>query len=695
MERSSAFFVVFFALALGTLCACIPHNDQHAFSVDDMVSFLRVSDPAVSPDEELFITSVRKWDRNTGVASFNLYCAATDGTTGSLALTSDTSGANSDVAWFPSSSEKIFAYLSTRSGSSQVWMMNMDTKAHQQVTTFPVSVSNLKWSPKGQYLLFTAEVYPGCNMQQTADKDKEKATERTTGKTFDQLYIRHWNVMFEGKWQHVFSVPVTRSGDLFTVQVSKAVDLMYGMNGDCPVKPFDGPDDFNVSPDDSEVAFTTQLGKDVAWTTDLNVYTVPIGGGSDPQCITCDNKGKDMQPGYSPDGKYMAFIRLVQPVSESDRARLMIRDRSSGKIWEAVTTLDRSFGGFLWETQDTILGIIDDSARERIVRISVSQSSVKMVMPDHTNSGIQVLGKKGVIIYAQNSMTAPTEIFSMYRDGSNATQLTFFNRELLQSVYVSIPEEFFYTGSRGDQVQGWVLKPYGFDPAKKYPMALFIHGGPEGSWNDGFSYRWNEQAFSGAGYVLVAINPHGSTGFGMNYTWDIYENWGGDPYQDLMMGVDYVISKYPYIDETRIGALGASYGGYMINWINGHTNRFKCLVFHDGIFDLESFYYSTEELFFPEREMGGPPFDTTTYYNKWTPMNFVQNWQTPTLVVHSEKDYRIPLAQGIATFSALQRQGVPSRMVFFPDECHWVTNPDNSIYWHQNVIGWLDEWLQE
>jgi len=334
-----------------------------------------------------------------------------------------------------------------------------------------------------------------------------------------------------------------------------------------------------------------------------------------------------------------------------------------------------------------------EGARQKLFRINLPDGQPKALLNEHYNSGASVTDSK--LVLAQDSLRAPAEIYTANLDGSDVKQLTHFNDAAMKLASTSQPSEFHFAGAGGEKVQAWILKPVGFEDGKKYPVALVIHGGPQGAIEDHFHYRWNPQAFAGAGYAVIAINFHGSTGFGQAFTDSISGDWGGKPFEDLMKGLDYALANYSWLDSSRVGALGASYGGWMINWINGHTNRFQCLVNHDGGFDEFANYFTTEELWFPEWDFKGTPWDKPELYEKFSPNRYVKNWQTPTLVIHGANDFRVVDAEGIGTFTALQRRGIPSQFLYFPDENHWVLKPKNSIVWHDTIIAWLDKWLNK
>ncbi|HEY2413089.1 MAG TPA: S9 family peptidase, partial [Pirellulaceae bacterium] len=466
----------------------------------------------------------------------------------------------------------------------------------------------------------------------------------------------------------------------------------------CPTKPFGGSEEFAFSPDGKEIAYTAQLPDDIAWSTDLNIYTVAISGGP-AKSITAANKATDTGPIYSPDGKTIAYRAMARPGFESDRYRVTLYDRASGKSKTLTESRDRSPSSLAWSPDSKyLLAAAGEAAREKIFQIDAATGEPKAIVGDHYNTGALYCpaagNSKPRIVYSQDSLTAPADIFIANADGSPPKRLTQFNVERMKLAQVSEPAEFHFTGALGDKVQAWILKPVDFTAGKKYPVAFIIHGGPQGAIEDHFHYRWNPQAFAGAGYAVIAVNFHGSTGFGQAFTDSISGDWGGKPYEDLMKGLDYALANYDWLDSNRVAALGASYGGWMVNWINGHTKRFKCLVNHDGGFDEFANYFTTEELWFPEWEFKGLPWEKPELYDKFSPSRYVKDWQTPTLVIHGANDFRLVDAEGIATFTALQRRGIPSQFLYFPDENHWILKPKNSIVWHETILAWLEKWLK-
>jgi dipeptidyl aminopeptidase/acylaminoacyl peptidase len=665
----------------------------HPFCVHDMVRMERLEDPRPSPDGHWVAFSRKTWDPQANKTTTNLWLVSIDGKT-MRQLTSAKYQKDTSATWSPDGS--TVAFVSNRSGSQQIWTIRVDGGEARQLTNFPLDVDNLRWSPASKHIAFSVEVYSDAiDLEATAKRDKEKTNNPVKATKFDRLFIRHWDKWFEGKRAHIFVQPVKQEddGDRQWVANGQPTDLMRGVDGDCPTKPFGGSEDYAWSPKGDELAYTTQLGHDEAWSTDLNIYVVPVSG-APAGCITADNKAIDTQPAYSPDGSTIAYLATKRPGFESDRYRLRLYDRKSGEIRTLTESWDRSPNSLCWSHDGrTVFVTAAEAGRQKIFAVDVANGLPREIVGEHHCSNVAA-ASSDLIVFNQDSLTQPAEIWASKSDGSDRVRLTRVNDQRVKLAQVSNPEEFYFTGALGEKVQGWILKPVGFIDGKKYPVAFIIHGGPQGAIEDNFHYRWNLQAFAGAGYAVVAVNFHGSTGFGQAFTDSISGDWGGKPFEDLMKGLDYALAIYPWLDGDHVAALGASYGGWMINWINGHTNRFKCLVNHDGGFDEFANYFTTEELWFPEWEYKGTPWEKPELYDRFSPARYVNKWQTPTLVIHGAKDYRLADSEGIATFTALQRRGIPSQLLYFPDENHWVLQPRNSIMWHETVLEWLQRWLK-
>ena len=680
------------ALAAGTAAAAAspalaaPPAGSHPFSVQDMVAMERLSDPQPSPDGKWVVYVRRVWDEQANKVYNNLWLVSMDGKT-TRQLTS-AKASDTGPRWSPDG--RTIAFISSRSGSSQIWTIDVSGGEAVRKSSFPLDVDNMSYSPDGTRFSFSAEVYPDCaNLQCTADRDKKKDDDPVKARIYTKLMFRHWDAWEDGKRSHIFVWP-GRSGP-------EAVDIMKGADGDAPTKPFGGGEEYTWSPDGREIAFTSKMVEDDAWSTDLDIY-IAATDGSGYRCVTEPNEATDTTPAWSPDGKKIAWLSMKRPRYEADRQRVMIHDRAAGTTRPLTEVWDRSAGSVLWSPDGRKLFVTaTEMARQKIFNVDAASGVVGITVGEHFNGSVVIARGAGGprLVFTQDSLTAPAEIWTCRLDGSDLRRLTSVNDDRVKAARMSQPEDFWFQGARGEKVHGWLLKPVNFQPGGRYPVAFIIHGGPQGSWEDHFHYRWNFQAYAGAGYAVIAIDFHGSTGYGQAFTDAINGDWGGRPYEDLMKGLDYALATWDFLDPHRVGALGASYGGWMINWIAGHTDRFQCLVSHDGGFDERSSYYTTEELWFPEWEYGGTPWEKKMPYEHFSPSEYVANWKTPMLVIHGALDFRLPETEGMAVFTALQRRGVPSKFLYFPDENHWVLKSKNSILWHETVIGWLDQWLKK
>jgi dipeptidyl aminopeptidase/acylaminoacyl peptidase len=659
--------------------------DPHPFSVHDMLAMRRLSDPEVSPDGKSVLFTVRETDVDANRGRTDVWLAALDGSTAPRRLTSHPEG-DSTARWEKDGQSMLF--LSTRSGSSQVWRMRLDGGEPTPVTTLPLDVEGFVPFPDGKRLLLVVDVVPNADgakeISGTVAADAEQAKKKVKARVYENLLFRHWDTWEDAKRAHLF---VWESG-------AEPRALTAGLDVDSPTKPFGGTEEIAISPDGRDVVFVARVpGRDAAWTCDTNLWRVPADGSSAPQPLTADNKAVDTAPAFSPDGRYLAYLRMERPGYESDRQRLAVMDWTQRPPTSRVLTeaWDRSPSEFVWASDsNSIFAAADDLGHHALFRVD-AQGHVERIVAEGSNGSPRNAGGQRVV-FLKDTLSSPAELWSCARDGSDAKRVTNLNEQQVAAARMGEYEPFTFAGWNGETVHGWIVKPVGFDAAKKWPVAFLIHGGPQGSFGNHFHYRWNPQAYAGAGFAAVMVDFHGSTGYGQAFTDSIRGDWGGKPYEDLMKGLDAALAKYAFLDGTRVAALGASYGGYMINWIAGHTDRFRALVNHDGNLDERMAYYDTEELWFPEWEHGGTPWEKPEGYVKHNPIDHVAKWKTPMLVIHGALDYRVVDTQGMSTFTALQRKGIPSKFLHFPDENHWVLKPQNSILWHETVLEWITRW---
>ena len=666
-------------LALTTLATPVLAAGR-AIAIDDLLAIKTVSDPQISPDGKLVVYVVGEVDRAADKSSSDLWIVPTAG--GEPKRLTTATGSDSHPRWSPDG--KSIAFQSTRGGSSQIWLIPVDGGEARPLTTAPIDLSGPIWSPKGDAIVCAGEVYPGLTPAQTAAKDKEKSESKTKSMTFDHLMIRHWTTWDEGKRSHLFAVDA-KTGAL--------VDLTADFKVNVPPAPFGGSSDYAVSPDGAEVAFTAEPLENHAWSTNSDIWVAPIKGGP-ARNLTAANKAADAQPSYSPDGKYLGFLTQARPGFEADQWVFTTLERATGTVAKVTAAIDRTIQAYSWtDASDGILAVIDDDGGEPIVALSATKSEPKPTTLIQGGVNTSFTLAQTLVAYLHHDASRPAEVFVANNRGGAIKQLTRHNAELVGQLDLPPAERFEFKGADGDRAHGFVLKPPGFDASKKYPVVFLIHGGPQGAWHDEWHARWNYAMFTSPGYVAVAINPRGSTGYGQKFTDQISGDWNGRVYEDLMKGLDHALKTYPYLDGTRTAAAGGSYGGYMVDWLAGASDRFKALISHAGVFDLASMGTTTEELWFSEWEFGGTPWDKPENYRKATPSAHIGNFKTPTLVLHGALDFRVPEAQGIGMFTALQRQGVPSRLVYFPDEGHWVVKPGNRVVWWREVHAWLSKYL--
>ena len=677
-------------------------GSKRPITFEDLMALRRVGEPVPSPDGRW--VAFEAVEANLGENTKRTHLWAVPAAGGEAhRLNPGSANDESRPRFSPDGGRLIFT---AKAGDApQVWISDFDADAGackgtaRALTSLSTGADGGLWLPDGKRVVFVSAVYPDAK-DDAANKERDESLKNSKVKAqvFDHLFYRHWNAYTEFKRSHLFVVGA-EAGDNAAPR-----DLTPG-DHDVPPFSLGGQDMYAVSPDGTQLAYTSNIDEVEATSTNNEIFLVSMDGGEPKKIST--SPGSDSTPLYSPDGKWIAWRSQARAGYESDKFALMIYDRRHGRTWDATAKFDRSVESVAWlENYPALVFTAEDHGEAPIYARIIAEAAEKdnpfLVKRLHASDlAFAPVGKR--LFFSHTSISSPGEIYCLDGTGWSPEQgfdalpvkpVTHVNDTLLAGLALPPLETFKFKGAEDAEVQGFLLKPPGFDPAKKYPVKFLIHGGPQGAWGDSWSYRWNPQLFAatGGGYVVVMINPRGSTGYGQAFTDGVNGDWGGKPYVDLMRGLDYVERTYPFVDKNRVAALGASYGGYMINWIMGHTDRFKCLVSHDGMFNTVSAYGSTEELWFNEWEFKGTPWDNPETYARWSPDQFAKQFKTPTLVIHGQLDFRLDVSQGFALFTTLQRLGVPSKMLYFPDEGHWVLKPQNSQLWNRTVSDWVDRW---
>jgi dipeptidyl aminopeptidase/acylaminoacyl peptidase len=681
----------------------LSQNPKRPFAFQDMMNLKRVGDFTISPDARWVAFTAVDVSLAENSKRSHLWIVPLAG--GEARRLTQPGQATEDRPRFsPDGTQLLFTAM--RNGDSQLYIQTFDpatgslTGSPSQVTSLSTEADGGIWSPSGKQILFLSSVWPNC-ADDACNKSRDAAAEQSKvkAKIFDHLLFRHWSSYGSGKRSHLFITSVSCKIVHMKDKVEtgsepspcRARDLTPG-DHDVPPFSLGGQDQYQFSPDGREIAYTANLDEVQATSTNSDVFTLSL---TDPQAapvnLTAANHGSDSTPLYSPDGKYIAIRSQFRAGYESDRFRLQLIERATGKITNLTENFDRWVESVAWAPDSSSLYITaEDAGDAPIYVISVNGGAPRELVRGFNDSPTPTADGKA-LVFARNSVRYPTELFTVALTSAGApAQLTHVNDAVFAQLQMQPVEPFWFTGSENKQVEGFLLKPPDFDAAKKYPVKFLIHGGPQGAWGDDWSFRWNPNLFAASGYVVVMVNMRGSTGYGQQFIDDVNGDWGGRPFQDLMLGLDAAENKFAFIDRDRECALGASYGGFMANWILGHSDRFKCIVSHDGMFNPESAYGTTEELWFNEWEFKGTPWSNRELYRRWSPALAADKFKTPTLVVHGQLDYRLDVSEGFQLFTTLQRLNVPSRMLYFPDEGHWVLKPQNSQLWYDTVNGWID-----
>jgi len=704
---------------------------------EDMMHMKRLGSTAVSPDGKWLGYSVTTVDleKNTKTAELWLQPIA-GGDPIKLAV-----GRAGDSGLEFSPDNKRILFLSGREGGQQIWLADFDpatgaTTNPKKLTTVATEADNAKWSPDSKSIVFTSDVYPDCpaiieadataGNKCNADRDAALASSKVKAQIFTHLLYRHSTHFTGDKRSHLF---------LVAVDSQNVHDLTPNDPHDVPPFSLEGGGGFAISPDSKELAFTENLDPEPAISTNADIFTLDLTNPAAKPVKVSTSLGGDFNPAYSPDGKYLAWRSQLRPGYESDKFRLLLYNRATKTTKDLLPKFDNWVDEFAWgpEISHAIYFTSGEKGEERIYAQDQISTALNPRPPNwapdirFTDNGeysdLHPTSDGRSLIATRMTVAEPSEVVLLdssaighslrsiamgegapppveINEVAKEHALTHLNDALLAQLDQSPLESFWFPAADGTKIQGFLIKPPALDPNKKYPVKFLIHGGPQGAWGDSWSYRWNAELFAANGYVVVMINPGGSTGYGQAFVDRVNGDWGGKPFTDLMTGLTYAEQHYPFIDKTRECALGASYGGYMANWVLGHTNRFKCIVSHDGMFNAESAFGSTEEDWFNQWEFKGNPWDyygkpdSENPFRKWSPSLSAKNFKTPTLVIHSQLDYRLDVSEGFQLFDTLQLLHVPSKMLYFPDEGHWVLKPQNSQLWWKTVNDWVDQWTK-
>jgi dipeptidyl aminopeptidase/acylaminoacyl peptidase len=679
---------------------------KHPFTFEDMMKLKRVAEPVPSPDGKWVLFAAVDVDLAADKKTSHVWVVPIAGGQEKEII------ADQDAdrpRWAPDG--KRFAFISAKEGGSQIWIADFDGAAGtvtgvHRLTSIATEAGGELWSPDGKNILFTSDIYPECDgapaPEQACNARKRREAEESKVKAiiFDRLLYRHWNAYKRGKRSHIFVVaapPAVQSMTHAKNIAATFLDLTPG-DYDAPVFSLGGQDDYAFSPDGQEICYTSNHDKVEATSTNNDLWIVPVSGGA-AKNITADNPASDSTPLYSPDGKYIAYRAQQRPGYEGDRFRLMLYNRKTGEKKSLADKLDRWAGTFTWAPDSLTLYFVAESRGDApIYEVQTDTGHGKeLVHAGGYSDELAIVPGGKILLFTQMSAAFPNQIrkYELAKGKGEGEKLADLNAAVLSQVIMTPLESFWFTGALGDPIQGFLMRPPNPEPNKDYPLKFVIHGGPEVPMGDLWSYRWNAELFAASGYVVIMINFHGSPGYGQKFIDEINGDWGGAPFEDLMKGLDYAEAHYPFIDKHRECALGASYGGYMANWVLGHTDRFKCIVSHDGMFNTYSAWGTTEELWFNNWEFKGTPYTNPEMYEKWNPRNSAKNFKTPTLVIHSQLDYRLDVSEGLQLFTTLQTMDVPSKMLYFPDEGHWILKPQNSELWYKTVNDWVDQWTKK
>jgi dipeptidyl aminopeptidase/acylaminoacyl peptidase len=660
----------------------MPTGAAHSFHVDDMQKLSRVSGIKLSPDGRWVAFAVSRSDVAKNRSVKNVWIVPANGGEPQQ-MTFAEEGSNDRPRWSPDS--RYIYFLSTRVDKKpQIFRLAISGGEAKQITHVPTGVASYILSPDGKTMAFTASVFPQCTDMACNEKaEKERADNPVKVRVIAEMPFRRWDVWVDGRRNHIF---------VMSPEGGATTDVTPG-DSDSPIWTEEGTEEVAFSPDSKEICLS-RFVENEAVTGNSDLFVMPVTGGT-PKAITT-NKSMDRTPLYSPDGRYIAYSATLRPMQETDLTRVFLYDRTTGERRNLTEAMDRSIDSYVWAPDSKSLFITyEDHGQMPVSRLDIATAKVTPLVSSGTIADADASSDGSFLVFGKMDLSHPVDVFRLNLGGGGTapTQLTSVNADLLKDIEFGEASSFTFPGWNGETVQGWKVTPPGFDPSKKYPLLLLMHGGPENSWLNFFHYRWNAQLFAAAGYVVIGPNFHGSSGFGLKFMDAIKGQWGGAPYEDQMKAVDVALT-WPYIDTTRVAAAGASYGGYMANWVEGHTERFRTIVSHDGLYDLMTMIYSSDFVGGTLQEFKGAPWQNPQALISQAPAMYAANFKTPMLIIHGATDYRVPESQGFAMFQVLQAMHVPSKLLFFEDENHWVLKPADNILWYHTVLDWLDQWVK-
>lgn len=671
-------FLLLAFLAIFNLCSF--SQSKRALTVEDLWKIKRIGDVDVNFEEKKIIFAVTSFSMEDNSGKSDLYICDLDGSNLKEFKVSDKS--YSKPKFVPKS--KKISYLFNK----KLYVCDIDGSNEKIILDIYSGISDYIWSPTGTALAFISAVYPDCSNQECVKKkDEERSKSKVKARLITELMYRHWDSWRDEKRNHLFYYDLIND---------KFYDILEGLNYEVPPLALGSYKDFAFSPDGKEIAFVMNTDKNLALSINNDIFIAKVedllNGKKNPFVRIVDLKGNDNQPAYSPDNKYIYFKSMEREGFEADKYRLMAYEKRTGKVFEVIQNFDRTIDDYIVAKNGIDIYLsCPNNHTVGIYKYNLKDNTIRLVISNNSNQLVAIAPDNETIIFKKQRSDLPYEIFSGKKSDRDVVQLTRINSKLLEEIEMRPLQTFVYQGADNVEVQYLLVQPPFFKESEKYPVIFLIHGGPQGQWKDEFHYRWNLQLFASKGYVVVAPNIRGSVGYGQKFTDEVSKDWGGKAYIDFKKCWEDVEQKFPYVDKNNFFAAGASYGGYMINWIATQTDRFNALISMAGLYNVESMYGTTEELWFVEWEFGGPPWEKPELYEKYSPHKYVTNVKTPILLIHGANDFRVTEDQAFQFFTALQRRGVKSKFLYFPDESHFVTKPQNSRLWWNTVFEWINE----